>query len=80
MRQSYRSDLTDEQWEVIKTLIPPAKTGGRPRTVDMRRVIDGIFGVAGSRYDYPTCDCAPRTAQGNRQSEIKFPKHELSNW
>ncbi len=25
MNQSYRSDLTDEQWEVIKTLIPPAK-------------------------------------------------------
>ena len=29
MRQSYRSNLTDEQWEVIKTLIPPAKNGGR---------------------------------------------------
>jgi transposase len=23
MSLSYRSDLTDEQWEVIKTLIPP---------------------------------------------------------
>ena len=34
MSQSYRSDLTDEQWEVIQTLIPPAKTGGRPRTVE----------------------------------------------
>ena len=43
MRQSYRSDLTDEQWEVIKTLIPPAKTGGRRRTVDMREVVNGIF-------------------------------------
>ena len=26
MSQSYRSDLTDEQWEVIQTLIPPANT------------------------------------------------------
>ena len=43
MNQSYRSDLTDEQWEVIRTLIPAAKTGGRPRTVDMRGVINGIF-------------------------------------
>lgn len=25
MSQSYRSDLTDEQWEIIQTLIPPAK-------------------------------------------------------
>jgi hypothetical protein len=31
MSQSYRSDLTDEQWEVIKRLIPAAKTGGRRR-------------------------------------------------
>ena len=43
MNQSYRSDLTDEQWEVIKTLIPSVKTGGRPRTVDMRGVVNGIF-------------------------------------
>lgn len=45
MNQSYRSDLTDEQWQIIKTLIPPAKTGGRPRTVDMRGVVNGIFYV-----------------------------------
>ncbi len=43
MNQSYRSDLTDEQWELIKTLIPQPKTGGRPRTVNMRGVINGIF-------------------------------------
>ena len=43
MGQSYRSDLTDEQWEIIKTLIPAAKSGGRPRTVDMRGVVNGIF-------------------------------------
>ena len=45
MNQSYRTDLTDEQWEIIKTLIPAAKSGGRPRTVDMRKVINGIFYV-----------------------------------
>jgi putative transposase len=43
MNQFLRTDLTDEQWEIIKTLIPAAKTGGRPRTVDMRGVINGIF-------------------------------------
>jgi transposase len=32
MNQSYRTDLTDEQWEIIKTLIPAAKRGGRPLT------------------------------------------------
>ena len=43
MNKSYRTDLTDQQWEIIKTLIPAPKTGGRPRTVDMRKVINGIF-------------------------------------
>jgi putative transposase len=28
----YPSDLTDEEWEWIKDLIPAAKRGGRPRT------------------------------------------------
>jgi putative transposase len=45
MSQSYRTDLTDEQWELLQKLIPPAKTGGRPRTVDMRAVINAIFYV-----------------------------------
>ena len=35
--------MTDEQWEIIKTLIPEAKPGGRPRMVDMREIINGIF-------------------------------------
>ena len=31
MRKPYPSDLTDEQWEIIKPLIP-VNTVGRPRT------------------------------------------------
>ena len=42
-RRRYPSDLTDRQWEKIKPLIPPAKPGGRPRDVDMREVLNGIF-------------------------------------
>ena len=45
MNQSYRTDLTDEQWELLQQLIPTAKSGGRPRTVNMRGVINGIFYV-----------------------------------
>lgn len=44
-KQLYPSDLTDSQWDYIKELIPPAKLGGRPRTLDMRQVINGIFYV-----------------------------------
>lgn len=45
MTSSYRTDLTDEQWELLSPLIPPAKPGGRPRTVDMRAVVNAIFYV-----------------------------------
>jgi len=41
----YPSDMTEEEWRVLQPLIPPAKAGGRPRGVDMRAVINGIFYV-----------------------------------
>jgi putative transposase len=42
-RQCYPSDLTTPQWNRLKTLLPPAKPGGRPRSVDLREVINGIL-------------------------------------
>ena len=42
-RQAYPSDVTDEQWKLIESLIPPAKSGGRKRTVNMREVFNGIL-------------------------------------
>lgn len=44
-RKRYPTDMTDPQWKRIETLIPPSKTGGRPRTTVMRDVLDGIFYV-----------------------------------
>jgi putative transposase len=43
--QLYPSDLTDRDWHLIKTLLPPANPGGRPRSTDMRRVLNAIFYV-----------------------------------
>jgi putative transposase len=37
------SDITDEQWELLKGFIPAAKTGGRPRKVEVREVVNAIF-------------------------------------
>jgi putative transposase len=39
----YPSDLTDEQWKLIEKLVPSARRGGRPRTTDVRQVINAIF-------------------------------------
>ena len=44
-RKPYPSDLTDEQWKMLAPLLPAAKTGGRPRTVDLREVVNGILYV-----------------------------------
>jgi putative transposase len=42
-RAKYPTDLTDAQWERIRPLLPKAKPGGRPRSVDLREVLNGIF-------------------------------------
>jgi|SRR5262245_792338 len=39
----YPSDLTDEQWAILKPLIPPAPRGGRPRKTDLRHVVNAII-------------------------------------
>jgi len=44
-RTMYPSDLSDAQWEVIAPLVPPAKPGGRPRSVDMREILNAILYV-----------------------------------
>jgi putative transposase len=41
---TYPSDLTDVQWRLVRGLLPRAKKGpGRPRTVNYRAVLNGIF-------------------------------------
>ena len=37
--------LSDDQYRLLEPLIPPPKPGGRPRTTDMRRMLDGLFYV-----------------------------------
>ena len=43
MEAVYPTDLTDEQWRGFSRLIPPAKPGGRPRSVNMREVLNALF-------------------------------------
>jgi putative transposase len=42
-RKPYSSDLTDAQWLLLPLLLPSAKSGGRPRTTDLREVVNAIF-------------------------------------
>jgi len=47
MPKSYPSDLTDLEWQIIEPLVPKPRTkkGGRPREVNIRKVLDAIFYV-----------------------------------
>jgi putative transposase len=47
-RTAYPSDLNDLQWNIIAPLIPPAKPGGRPRSVDMREILNAVLYVVRS--------------------------------
>ena len=37
--------LSADRYRLIESLIPPPKPGGRPRTTDMRHLLDGLFYV-----------------------------------
>lgn len=42
---TYPTDLTDSQWELIKRLLPCAKSGGRPRSLCVRSVLNAMLYV-----------------------------------
>ncbi len=42
-RQPYPTDLTNREWAILEPLIPAAKPGGRPRSVNLREILNGIF-------------------------------------
>lgn len=45
LMEVYPSDVTDSEWAILEPLIPASKPGGRPRQVEMRDVLNGIFYV-----------------------------------
>jgi len=60
----YPSDLTDAEWQYVKPLIPPAKSGGGARRVSMREVLNGVMYVlstgASGAISRKTCPHAAR--------------------
>jgi transposase len=59
----YPSDLTDEEWALVESLIPPAKRGGRRRSVDLREVTNGLMYVlsTGCQWRYVPKDLPPKS-------------------
>jgi transposase len=77
----YPSDLTGAEWAVVEPMVPPAKHGGRKRTIDVRRVLNGIFYVrwpaANGRRCPKTCrpDTRFRMLRQNRR-RLHPPRHD----
>lgn len=44
----YASDSTDAEWELVAGFLPPPKRTGRPRTTELRDVLDAILYMAAS--------------------------------
>jgi putative transposase len=60
--QSYPSDVTDAQWALIEPRIP-VYPGGRPRTTNLRDVVDAIFYLlrTGCQWRYLPKDFPPKS-------------------
>ena len=41
--ERYSSDLSDAEWALLAPLMPPPRRGGRPRTTDMREVMNALM-------------------------------------
>lgn len=60
--QPYPSDLTDEQWSLVKPFIP-VYPGGRPRTTSLRDVVNAIFYIVrtGCQWRFLPKDFPPKS-------------------
>jgi putative transposase len=63
-RKPYSSDLSDAQWAILEPLIPPPAAGGRPRTLDMREVVNTILYLnrTGCQWDMLPHDLLPKSS------------------
>lgn len=63
-RKPYPSDLTDAQWAILEPLIAAAKSGGRPREVNMREIVNAMLYInrTGRQWDMLPHDLPPKSS------------------
>jgi putative transposase len=62
-RKAYPSDPTDGQWSLLEMTIPEPRPGGRPRSVDMREVVNALLYLnrSGCQWDMLPHDLPPES-------------------
>lgn len=63
VRKAYSTDLTDEQWAILEPLIPPAKSGGRDREVNLREILNALMYInrTGCQWELLPHDLPPKS-------------------
>lgn len=59
--------LSDDQYRLIEPLIPSVKPGGRPRSTDMRQLLDALFLWCGPAANGAIC-CSRRPSRPDPRS------------
>ena len=57
----YPTDLTDEEWERIKSFLPSAARKGRKPSVDFREVLNAVRYIARAGCGWRRWKCPQRT-------------------
>ena len=73
----YPSDLSDAEWLIVEPTIPPAKRGGRRRSVNVRQVLNGIFYVLWTGYLPPKSTVHDYLELWNWDGTLERIHHEL---
>src|SRR5712691_139053 len=80
-RQAYPSDLTDDQWKILQSVVPKAKQGrtGRPGKYPRREIWTAIFSQAktGCQWRYLPHDLPPWADVYDAGKKIKGRKRHL---
>jgi transposase len=79
-KRRYTSDLTDEQWEILKPRLPLKQDGpGRPLELDMRQVVNAIFYInrtgcqwANLPKDYPNYIDHKLSLSANVKPQLRY--------
>ena len=93
-RKAYPCDVTDQEWQIIEPLLPGVQDIGRPRQVDLREIVNGIFYVLREgcssrvryRMTYPLGKrCITTFGIGNawgygRKSTVKYETKFVNVW
>ncbi|HEY9781976.1 MAG TPA: transposase [Leptolyngbyaceae cyanobacterium] len=79
---SYKSDLTDKEWQAIEPLLPAPKPVGKDRDVDLREVLNAIFYRADNGIKWRALPCdfpAWQTVYGYYRLWVKLGVWEQIN-